>query len=314
MKLSVTSFFLLLFLWNPIAGFSQNSIPISSNLKEENFLKFQNHFFKALAQKAIYNYRVAIENLEKCNELKPNDVSVLFELSKNYLMMKRFLEAEQYAVQALKIASDNYWVLEHLGRIYLASSNINSAIVIQKKIIEINPKEKEKLVFLYFQNNQLEQANTLLVALEKENQLTPNLVQFKKRFFKKMIQKTAIKSENLQDLIAKFESDKSFETLRKIVTLPTITNKQLLFYSNKGLELFPAQAFVYLMNAKALNKNNNFEKAIEQLTNGIDFVIDDNNLEASFYEELAISYGKLGKEKEAIKNKNKALALRKKQE
>ena len=312
MKLSITSFFLLLFLWNPFAGFSQDSIPISPNLKEENFLKFQDYFFKALAQKAIYNYRVAIENLEKCNELKPNDVSVLFELSKNYLMMKQFLEAEQYAIQALKIAPDNYWVLEHLGTIYLASSNIKSAIVIQEKIVEINPKGKEKLVFLYFQNNQLEKAKMLLAALEKENQLTPNLIQFRKQFFKKVVQKTAIKSENFQDLIAKFESDKSFETLRKIVTLPTITNKQLLFYSNKGLEFFPAQAFVYLMNAKALNQNNNYKKAIEQLSNGIDFVIDDKNLEADFYEELAISYGKLGNEKEAIKNKNKALALRKK--
>ena len=312
MKLSITSFFLLIFLWNPFAGFSQDSIPISPNLKEENFLKFQDYFFKALAQKAIYNYRVAIENLEKCNELKPNDVSVLFELSKNYLMMKQFLEAEQYAIQALKIAPDNYWVLEHLGTIYLASSNIKSAIVIQEKIVEINPKGKEKLVFLYFQNNQLEKAKMLLAALEKENQLTPNLIQFSKRFFKKVVQKTAIKSENFQDLIAKFESDKSFETLRKIVTLPTITNKQLLFYSNKGLEFFPAQAFVYLMNAKALNQNNNYKKAIEQLSNGIDFVIDDKNLEADFYEELAISYGKLGNEKEAIKNKNKALALRKK--
>jgi len=312
MKLSITSFFLLLFLWNPFAGFSQDSIPISPNLKEENFLQFQDHFFKALAQKSIYNYRVAIENLEKCNELKPNDVSVLFELSKNYLMMKQFLEAEQYAIQALKIAPDNYWVLEHLGTIYLASSNIKSAIVIQEKIVEINPKGKEKLVFLYFQNNQLEKAKMLLAALEKENQLTPNLIQFRKQFFKKVVQKTAIKSENFQDLIAKFESDKSFETLRKIVTLPTITNKQLLFYSNKGLEFFPAQAFVYLMNAKALNQNNNYKKAIEQLSNGIDFVIDDKNLEADFYEELAISYGKLGNEKEAIKNKNKALALRKK--
>ena len=299
-------------MWNPFAGFSQDSIPISPNLKEENFLKFQDYFFKALAQKAIYNYRVAIENLEKCNELKPNDVSVLFELSKNYLMMKQFLEAEQYAIQALKIAPDNYRVLEHLGTIYLASSNIKSAIVIQEKIVEINPKGKEKLVFLYFQNNQLEKAKMLLAALEKENQLTPNLIQFRKQFFKKVVQKTAIKSENFQDLIAKFESDKSFETLRKIVTLPTITNKQLLFYSNKGLEFFPAQAFVYLMNAKALNKNNNYKKAIEQLSNGIDLVIDDKNLEADFYEELAISYGKLGNEKEARKNKNKALALRKK--
>ena len=73
MRLSSITFLLLLFLWNPIVGFSQDSIPISPNLKEQSFLKFQDHFFKALAQKSIYNYRVAIQNLEKCNELKPND-------------------------------------------------------------------------------------------------------------------------------------------------------------------------------------------------------------------------------------------------
>ena len=85
----------------------------------------------------------------------------------------------------------------------------------------------------------------------------------------------------------------------------------LLSYSNVGLELFPAQAFVYLMNGKALNQNKDFKKAIEQLTNGIDFVIDDTTLEADFYDELAKSYNGLGNSKEAIKNKNKALALRK---
>ncbi|WP_347172956.1 tetratricopeptide repeat protein [Polaribacter uvawellassae] len=313
MKLSVTSLLLLLFLWNPIKVFSQDSIPISPNLKEENFLKFQDHFFKALAQKSIYNYRVAIENLEKCNELKPNDVSVLFELSKNYLMMKRFLEAEQYATQALKIEPENYWVLEHLGKIYLASSNIKRAIVIQEKIVKINPKGREKLVYLYFQNNQLEKAKTLLNDLEKTNQLTPGLIHLRKEFVKSTVATKVEKVKGLSEFIKEFESDKSFESLYKILTLSANTNTNvLLSYSQIGLELFPAQAFVYLMNAKALNQNNNFEKAIEQLLNGIDFVIDDKNLEADFYEELAISYGKLGNKKEAIKNKNKALALRKK--
>ena len=313
MKLSITSFFLILFLCNSSIGFSQDSIPISPNVKEENLLKFQDYFFKALAQKAIFNYQVAIENLEKCNDLKPKDVSVLFELSKNYLMLKRFLEAEEYASQALKIEPNNYWILEHLGKTYLASSNIKKAITIQEKIVKINPKGREKLVYLYFQNNQLEKSKAILLTLEKEDQLTPELNQFKKQFLKRAKKNTVSKTKNVKELIAKFESDKSFETLSKIVTLPSINNKQLLFYSTKGLEMFPVQSLMYLMNAKALNQNKNFKKAIEQLTNGIDFVIDDNNLEADFYEELSISYKGLGNQKEATKNKNKAIALRKKQ-
>ena len=135
--------------------------------------------------------------------------------------------------------------------------------------------------------------------IENANQITTNLKKYKNHFFRKKEEQPIKKSENLQDLITKFESEKSFETLSKILTLSANNKEQLLLFSTKGLELFPAQAFVYLMNAKALNMHNKFKNAIEQL-------------EAQFYEEFSISYSKLGNPKEAIKNKNKALALRKK--
>ena len=171
MKFRFIAFFLIGFLYSPFMGFSQDSIPIVSNVNEEKLLKFQDHFFKALAQKSIYNYRVAIENLEECNNLKPKEVSVLFELSKNYLMMKRFLEAEEYAKQALEIEPANYWVLEHLSKTYIASSNIKGAIPIHERIAKQNPKEREKLVYLYFKNNELEKAKNILSDLEKEKRV-----------------------------------------------------------------------------------------------------------------------------------------------
>ena len=89
----IKKIFIFIFLWIivPATSFAQDSIPISPDLKEENLLKFQDHFFKALAQKSIYNYRVAIQNLEKCNQLKPNDVSVLFELFSFSLFLRQLL-------------------------------------------------------------------------------------------------------------------------------------------------------------------------------------------------------------------------------
>ncbi len=299
--------------------FSQDSISVTSNFNEEKLLKFQDHFFNALAQKSIFNYRAAIRDLEKCNELKPKDASVLFELSKNYLFLKKFFEAETYASQALLIKPNNYWILEHLSKIYITSRNIKKAIPVQEKIAMQNPKGKEKLVYLYYQNNQLEKAKKVLEEIEKKNELTRGLLLLKKRFQKRIPKKESIikneplKAESLQSLILKFETDKNFDTLRKILTLSIEKEHSILFtYSKKGLELFPAQAFVYLMHSKALNIQKKYQKAINQLQNGIDFVIDNNILEADFYEELAFSYSRLGKKKEAIKNKNKALALRKK--
>lgn len=312
MKKSVLYLILIGFLYNPIIGYSQDSIPVSPNLKEENFLKFQDYFFKALAQKSIFNYRVAIQNLEKCNELKPKNVSVLFELSKNYLMLKKFFEAEEFALQALKIESTNYWILQHITKLYIAASNIKKAIVFQEKLAKINPIDKRKLVYLYYQNNELDKSKRIITELENEQLLTPALNNFKRRFIKLTSNVKTKKVDGLAQLIQKFETDKSFETLYKILTLSAKTDVTvLLSYSKIGLELYPAQAFVYLMNAKALNKQNNFKKALEQLTNGIDFVIDNNVLAADFYDEIAKSYKGLGNEKEAIKNKNKALVLRK---
>ncbi len=313
MKQRIVYLILAGLLCNPYVSFSQDSIPISPDLNEANFLKFQDHFFKALAQKSIYNYRVAVSNLEKCNELKPKDISVLFELSKNYLMMKRFLEAEEYAKQALALAPDNYWILVHLSKVYVASRNIKKAILTHEKIVKQNPKEREKLVYLYFQNNDLEKSKELLLVLEKEHQLTAGLIHFRKEFVKSKSVKKINKVKGLQELIKDFETNKSFESLYKILTLSANSNTNvLLSYSQIGLDLFPAQAFVYLMNARALNQNHNFKKAIEKLTFGLDFVIDNNKLEADFYDEIAKSYKGLGNEKEAIKHKNKALALRKK--
>ncbi|MDG1039387.1 MAG: hypothetical protein P8H13_07410 [Polaribacter sp.] len=275
-------------------------------------MKFQDYFFKALAQKAINNFSIAIQNLEKCNEIKPNDSAILFELSKNYLQLEKFFEAEQYAKQALKLTQDNYWVLQHLSSIYLASSDIKSAIEVEEKLVKVNPKKQEKLLFLYFQNNQIERVKKLILVLEEAGSLSSELSSLKRQIFKKKEKKVSKKSDNLKEMIAEFESEKSFETLRKIVTLSTISNKQLLLYTNKGLELFPAQAFVYLMNAKALNRNTSYNTALERLLIGIDYVVDNNNLAADFYEEIAKSYLELGDKKEAIKNKNKALALRNK--
>lgn len=64
------------------------------------------------------------------------------------------------------------------------------------------------------------------------------------------------------------------------------------------------------MNAIALNKLEKYNEAIIVLTIGIDFVIDDNEMEADFYEQFSIAYEKLGNKSEALKYKQKEIELR----
>ena len=301
------------FLWTSTVVFSQDSIPVASNVNEQKLLKFQQHFFKALAQKAIENYQIAIESLELCNEIKPNEVSVLFELSKNHFHLHQYIEAIAYAKQAIQLDKENNWILKHLVKVYGITRNFDEAIKIQEQLAKKSPKENEQLVYLYVQNGKIKKAKELLLKMESNQTLNSNLRRFKKRFSNNThIKKSVIEKKTLNGLISDFETNKSFKILRKILTLTSVNDNELfLKYSTLGVALFPAQAIVYLMNAKALNKEQRFSKALEQLQNGIDFVIDNIELEARFYEELAVSYQGVGNEKEAIKSKKKALELRK---
>lgn len=294
-------------------SYSQDSIPVAVNQQEEKLLSFQEHFFEALAQKAILKFAVAIEHLEKCNELKPNSVSVLFELSKNYSLLNKTIEAVSYAKQALKLEPNNRWVLEHLFEIYLSEKNNKAAIELLEIIAQSNPGRNEQLVLLYFENDQAKKGKELLMSLQEKQLLTPNLkklLSFSKE--KQTTPKTSVVGvKSLSSLLKAFNSSQSFENLQKILRLSEKEDAAIfLAYAKKGVELFPAQSFVYLAYAKALNKEKSYKKSLETLQNGIDFVIDNTNLEADFYLEMSFSYEGLGNKEAALAMKNKSLALR----
>lgn len=63
--------------------------------------------------------------------------------------------------------------------------------------------------------------------------------------------------------------------------------------TSKLLELFPAQAVFYYYSGLAFNQLQQYKKAKDSLETGIDFVIDDNNLEINFYLQMAEAYNGL---------------------
>jgi len=76
--------------------------------------------------------------------------------------------------------------------------------------------------------------------------------------------------------------------------------------SVKALEIFPAQALLYLINGVANNGLNNSELAIENLEIGLDFLLDDPKMEQDFYQQLSIAYLAKGNDKKADYYKKKA--------
>ncbi len=288
---------------------------------EENNLKFQTYFFEALKQKAIKNYSKAIENLEKCYEIKEQDMAVEFELSKNYLFLNQFFEAELFINKALETSPSNQFLLQHKVLVYKSQRKFSEAIEIQKKLNEIHPKYADELALLYIQNKNYIEAENLIAEIEK-NALTTRRISSFKAYIEN--RKKAIASKNnvstskstsqtIDDLRKEFQDRKGYKTLIHLLNKEIELEKYELLNSDskKGIELYPAQPVLYKLNGLALNKIGKYNKAIIVLTIGMDFVIDNKVLEADFYSLIAVSYEKLNNTKKASNYKQKAAALRK---
>jgi tetratricopeptide (TPR) repeat protein len=301
----ILSFFFLFFSFFLNA---QDSIPASVNIAEKNNIEFQQYFFRALSDKAIFNYQKAIQNLEKCNRILPNNKAVLFELSKNYEKLGRNPEALSYIDLALEIEPNNIWMLEHKVFILRKLANFDDAIIAQQKIATTNPKKKQLLVFLHLQNKDVTSAKKVLAELKEAKLLNARLRSIERKINARKTTEAQPKkiTENL-DPKSLFEKEKSYNNLKTLLDkLASENDVELLKYSEQGLALFPAQPFVYLMNGKAFNNNKDYKKALQTLQNGIDFVIDNNEIEAKFYLEMSKAYQGLNDVKKANSYKNKA--------
>jgi len=289
------------------------------NINEEKNLQFQTHFFEALKQTAIKNYGKAIEQLEKCNQLDSNSVAVDFEFSKNYLLLKKYFEADIFIEKALEIEPQNMHLLSHKVAIYKAQQMFDLAINIQKELVKIKPIYNDDLVLLYIQNQNFEEAKNLIKIIE-ENGLKTTKIKGLKDYLLKQSEVTTVdiqtgidlKKNDIETLKINYAKSKEYTILNQILWKELNTQMFDLLYldSKDGLEFFPAQPFLYKMNAIALNKLQKYNEAIIVLTIGIDFVIDNNEMEADFYKQFSIAYDKLGNKSDALKYKQKENELR----
>jgi tetratricopeptide (TPR) repeat protein len=85
--------------------------------------------------------------------------------------------------------------------------------------------------------------------------------------------------------------------------------KDAIVLSDVGLEIFPAQPLLYLVNGVANNELKNVDQAIEVLETGLDYLFDDPKMEYDFYQQLTIAYTLKGNTKKAKLYNKKASEL-----
>jgi tetratricopeptide (TPR) repeat protein len=305
-------------------------------LVEQQNINFQTFFFEALAQKAIGNYDKAIYALEACHDIDKNDRAVLFELSKNYGLQFKYTEAEYYARMALELEPQNIYMLRHLKDIKTKQNDFKGAIGVQNRIVLLNPEEEADLVILYIKSGEIDQAVSLLRKLDAENKVPEGLIALKESLLQQgeagsmgsvpslnpsesinpneetdsqLMAGPASKSETLLEA---FERDKSYKNLVPLLERELKTKQflDLLEHSEEGLSLFPAQPFVYLMKGTALIQLRKNKEAAETLQEGLDYLIDDPEMEYRFLEQLSLAFKAMGENKKATEYFNKAQEIK----
>ncbi|MFN4026077.1 MAG: tetratricopeptide repeat protein [Flavobacterium sp.] len=170
--------------------------------------KFQNFFYESLKQKGIENYDKAIEALEKCKELEPNNAVVYFELGKNYLAQKKYKDAYDNFEKVTQMDPKNRWAWVGMYDVCYDTHDYNQAIIIVQKLIEFKADYKEDLTSLYMNTQQFDKALELINELNEKVGRSDKRDLYKADILRDAKYQTAEKN-NLLDQIKKFPKDES---------------------------------------------------------------------------------------------------------
>jgi len=98
-----------------------------AQLKEEKiFLDFKQSFMEAIQQRAIENYNKALESLNACEKIYPQNVAMLYEKAKNYFSLEKYQEALQYCEKIGSVEPQNIWNQKLKKEIYIINISIGS--------------------------------------------------------------------------------------------------------------------------------------------------------------------------------------------
>ncbi len=261
--------------------------------------EFQESFFEALKQKGIQNYDRAVDLFLKCKQLEPDNSVVDYELAKAYMLDKKYVQAQDYAIEALLSEPTDYWYLDNL--LTILDKQGSPVETVKQRIPYENKKLQQNMAVSLFKMKKYEEASKVLDDLEN-SQLKSEL----NRKISDSLQKdkqpettpVVEQDESLDDPLAQLRAQ--MEQL-----IAAADYKLLLDESQEALDSYPLQPYFYYAYGTALNNTGNLNKGIEVLESGLDYLLDDENLKNKIYKQLSEGYSKIGNTQKANEYLNK---------
>jgi len=203
-----------------------------------------------------------------------------------------------------------------LYKFNLNDGKIDDAIASMQKVLEstrMSPAAKHRVLndFVLFVNNnpKYEPALERAIAIFDTQVADANIYQELATYY---IQK-GNKLKALPYLLKALDSEPENLELIKNTSLLLLDAGNFIDVEDvvaNGLDLYPSQPLLYLTYGVALSKQGKFKAAIDQLELGVDYIIDDINMEIDFYQQLGDAFTGDGNAEKAARYYSKAQELK----
>jgi len=236
-----------------------------------------------------------IDNLEQRVANNPNNEENHLKLIYRYSQIGDRKKAYKAAKNLLKVKPDSKFVHLALYKFYTQDGKIKEAINSVKIALsspEINADAKAKVLkdFVSFvaRNPEYESDLIDITALVDENKDARTHSDLGHYYLKAGDKVKAL--SNYKEALKQDPND--FKLIRDVLLLQLDIKdySAVVKDAERALELYPAQPILYLVNGVANNNLNQHKKAIDNLEMGLDYLVDNPNMESDFYSQLSIAY------------------------
>lgn len=269
----------------------------------------RNQIYEATGKK-----KEQIENLEDRVEDNPDEESNYLALIYRYSENDEKEKAFETAKKLLEIKPNSQLVHLALYKFYLDDQEAEKAIESMKIVLQstrIRPDAKIMVLadFVKFVSENPEYEDDLVettTIITDDNNGTSYL-EVAQYFLKKGEKSKAL---NYYQEALKLDTD-NFGILRNILLLHLdLKNyEEAAIMSRETLEKYPSQPLFYLIQGVALNELKKPKEALESLEMGLDYIIEDPEMESDFYQQMSLAYTMLNNTSKAKTFSDKAKQL-----
>lgn len=266
---------IILLLLVSITGFAQVDIR-----------KNATYFSKGLECKYKEDVQGAIRNFEDALKFMPDDAASMFELSEQYVKAGRMEDGFEMIKQAAQLDPENKWYQLRLAMYYRTLEQFDDCIGVYESLTKKYPKDIDflsDLIEIYLITEKYDKAIEKIDILEQQVGVNPLVSEQKLDIYQRQGNTKKMISE-LQKLIEENPENTRYYSMLAKVYMENKKEKEAVKLYNQIKVIDPSDPYINISLLEYYEKNNELDKAFDELIEAINNKNLDFNTKANIYD------------------------------